>query len=405
MTSLALAVLVCSAIASAYQLVQLLAAHRFLRRADRQARAWPPYRPRVTVLKPLKGPGLELAANLESFCRQDYPDYQIVFGVEDSTDPAVEIVRALKRRFPQRDITLSVGHEEGSNRKIASLVHMMRHVRHDVLVLSDADIRVRPDYLRALVAPLADPAVGLTTCLYRGRAVFGLPSVIESLLINTDFLPMVMMAQWVQRFRYAYGASMAFRRAALAQIGGFESLRNHLADDYLLGNRMADAGWRLLLLPYLVETVLDARAMRDVWRHQLRWARTYRVCQPFNWFATLIIHTMLWGVLAVLATGGTVVGWLALGLATATRLGALRAILALIGDRETPRHLWLVPAKDLAYSAVWVASWLGRDVEWSGQRLQVAPDGRIVAVDADVPVFEPGIATPAREEAGAGSTV
>ena len=275
MSALVLLALACSAFATIYQLVQIVAARRFLRRA-RYPRDG--YTPPVTVLKPLKGPGLELAANLETFCRQDYPAYQIVFGVEDAADPAVAIVRGLMRRFPDRDITLSVGNEEGANRKVASLVHMMRHARHDVLVLSDADIRVRPDYLRTLAAPLVDPSVGLTTCLYRGRAMIGVASLIESLFINTDFLPMVMMAQWVQRFRYAYGASTAFRREALAGIGGFDALRDYLADDYVLGNRIADAGWRLLLLPYVVETVLDSRTMRDVWRHQLRWARTYRVC-------------------------------------------------------------------------------------------------------------------------------
>jgi len=377
--AIALIVLACSAIATLYQLVQIAAARRFLARS-RPARNG--HTPPLTILKPLKGPGLELAANLETFCRQDYPEYQIVFGVEDPSDPAVEIVRSLMRRFPDRDITLSVGHEEGTNRKVASLVHMMRHARHDVLVLSDADIRVRPDYLRTLAAPLADPAVGLTTCLYRGRAVLGLPSLVESLFINTDFLPMVLMAQWVQRFRYAYGASTAFRREALDEIGGFDALRDHLADDYLLGNRIADAGWRLLLLPYLVETVLDSRTMNDVWRHQLRWARTYRVCQPFGWFVSLVIHTMLWGVAAVFATGGSVVGWIALLAAVTARLSSLRVILGMLGDTATVRDLWLVPMKDLAYSAVWVASWLGRDVVWSGQRLRVLPDGRMIPVDA-----------------------
>ena len=401
MGQLVLLVLACSMVASAYQLVQMAAARRFLRRAPRPAGD---HRPPVTVLKPLKGFGFELAANLETFCRQDYPDYQIVFGVDDADDPAVEVVRSLQRRFPDRDITLSIGIEAGANRKIASLVHMMREARHDVLVLSDADIQVRPDYLRTLVAPLADPAVGLTTCLYRGRASLGLPSVVESLFINTDFLPMVMMAQWVQRFRYAYGASMAFRREALAEIGGFEALSDHLADDYQLGNRISRAGWRLLLLPYMVETVLDARILGDVWRHQLRWARTYRVCQPFNWFATIVIHTMLWGVLAVLATGGAAIGWLALALALGARVGSLRVILGWLGDTETPRWLWLVPLKDLAYSAVFAASWLGHDVEWSGQQLRVLPDGRIVSLDgAPVardsrlePAIEPSIAAPSQ---------
>jgi ceramide glucosyltransferase len=392
---LALLVLACSFVASVYQLVQMGAARRFLRRAVRPARD---HRPPVTVLKPLKGPGFDLAANLETFCRQDYPAYQIVFGVEDPSDPAVEVVRSLQRRFPACDITLSVGLEDGANRKVASLVHMMRAARHEILVLSDADIRVRPDYLRTLVAPLADPAVGLTTCLYRGRATLGMPSIVESLFINTDFLPMVMMAQWVQRFRYAYGASMAFRRSALDEIGGFDALRDHLADDYQLGNRLYTAGWRLLLLPYVVETVLDARSLSDVWRHQLRWARTYRVCQPFNWFITLIIHTMLWGVLALLVTGGAPIGWLALALAVATRVGSLRVILGWLGDLDTPRHLWLVPLKDLGYSAVWTASWLGRDVDWSGRRLRVLPDGRIVPLDGAAGAaeadLEPGIEPP-----------
>ena len=379
MNAITVIVLACSAIATVYQVVQVVAARRFLARS-RPVRDG--HTPPVTILKPLKGPGLDLAANLETFCRQDYPAYQIAFGVEDPSDPAVEVVRSLMRRFPDQDITLSVGHEEGANRKVASLVHMMRHARHDVLVLSDADIRVRPDYLRTLVAPLADPAVGLTTCLYRGRATLGLPSLVESLFINTDFLPMVLMAQWVQRFRYAYGASTAFRRQALAGIGGFDALRDHLADDYLLGNRIADAGWRLLLLPYLVETVLDSRTLNDVWRHQLRWARTYRVCQPFGWFVSLVIHTMLWGVAAVFATGGSAVGWIALVAAVTSRLGSLRVILGMLGDTATVRNLWLVPLKDLAYSAVWVASWLGRDVVWSGQRLRVLPDGRMIPVDA-----------------------
>jgi ceramide glucosyltransferase len=391
---IALLVLACSAIASIYQLLQIVAARRFLRAVRRPSTG---HTPPLTVLKPLKGPGVELAANLETFCRQDYPEYQLVFGVEDASDPAVEIVRALMRRFPDRDITLSVGSEEGANRKVASLVHMMRHARHDVLVLSDADIRVRPDYLRTLAAPLADPAVGLTTCLYRGRATIGLPSLIELLFINTDFLPMVLMAQWVQRFRYAYGASTAFRREALAGIGGFDALRDHLADDYVLGNRIADAGWRLLLLPYVVETVLDSRTLGDVWRHQLRWARTYRACQPFGWFVSLVVHTMLWGVLALLATGGSTAGWIALLAAIVTRVGSLRVILGTLGDTETVRDLWLVPLKDLAYSAVWMTSWLGRDVVWSGQRLRVLADGRMLPLDtAPEPVMSSKLAAPSR---------
>jgi ceramide glucosyltransferase len=374
-----------AAIASAYQLFQLFAAWRFFGRPGRPAR-WGEKLPPVTVLKPLKGPGIDLYANLASFCRQDYPTYQIVFGVEDPRDPAVAVVHQLRRDFPERDIALSVASMPGANRKVANLRHMMRHARHATLVMSDSDVRVRPDYLRAMVVPLADPKVGLTTCLYRGAGRFGLPSVLESLFINTDFIPMVLAAQIVQRFEYAYGASIAVKREALDRIGGFAALADYLADDYHLGNQVAKAGYRLLLLPYVVETVLDSVSLRDVWRHLLRWARTYRVCQPVPWFFTIVTHTILWGVLAVVATRGSAVGWGILAVALATRLGSLAAIMRLLGERETMRYLWLVPAKDLFNSLMWAAAFLGREVEWSGQRFRVRRDGQMVPV---APAMEP----------------
>lgn len=390
MSPLALVALGCSLVSSGYQLAQLHAARRFFRRARRDARGRALHRPAVTILKPLKGAGLDLERNLESFVRQDWDaPVQIVFGVGSADDPAVAIVRRLQQRHPQHDLTLSVGHEPGTNGKVANLVHMTRAAKHDVLVLSDADIRVRPDYLRTMVAPLAEPGVALTTCLYRGRGWFGLPSVIESLLINTDFIPMVMMAQWVQRFRYAYGASIAFTREALERIGGFPAIADYLADDYQLGRRIADAGYRLVLLPYVVETILDSTTVRDVWRHQVRWARTYRVCQPVGWFSSIITHTVTWGLLALVATGGAPAGWAALAVALLCRLGSLRGILRLLRERETPRHLWMVPLKDLAFSAVWVASWLGRDVVWSDQRLRVERDGRMVPIAGPAPLFAP----------------
>jgi ceramide glucosyltransferase len=401
MTAPAIGVLLCAGISGAYQIVQFAAARGFFRRAAREnaARAGG-HTPPVTILKPLKGPGLDLYANLASFCRQDYPVYQIVFGVGDPSDPAIDIVQRLRRDFPRRDIALVVGGDPGSNRKVASLVNMQSHARHDVMVLSDADIRVRPDYLRTMVAPLAEPDVGISTCLYRGRGYFGLPSVIESLFINVDFIPMVMMAQWVQEFRYAYGASIAFKREALDRIGGFAPLADFLADDYQLGNRVKRAGYRLVLLSYVVETVLDSVSLSDVWRHQLRWARTYAVCEPVGWFASVITHSILWGSLALLATGGAPIGWAALAWTLACRLGSVAGTMRLMGEPEPLRNLWLVPPMDLSYSVVWLWSWLGRHVDWSGQRFRVRRDGRMVAVGPSrtggAPVAEDAGASPAR---------
>jgi len=385
-----LLVLGCSIVASGYQLFQVVAAHRFFRRARREAeRQRAVGLPPVTLLKPLKGEGIDLYANLASFCRQDYPaPYQIVCGVADASDPAAEIVRRLKRDFPHRDIVLAVGSGPGANRKVGSLIHMMGQARHDVLVMSDADIRVRPDYLRAMVTPLAAyPHVGLTTCLYRGRGYFGRPSVVESLFINTDFIPMVLTAHWVQGVN-ALGASIAIRREALDQMGGFPAIRDFLADDNELGTRAQRDGWRLTLLPYVVETVLDSTTMRDVWRHQFRWARTYRVCQPVGWFASVITHAMLWGTASVIVTGGSAVGWTALGAAIVCRVGGLAAIMRLLREPETPRHLWLVPLKDLCYSGIWLLSWFGKHVTWSGQVLRVDADGRMAPVGAPATAFD-----------------
>lgn len=367
-----------------YQLFQLAAAVRFFRRARRRWGDAGVYTPPVTVLKPLKGPGIDLYRNLESFCVQDYPDYEIVFGVADADDPAVEAVRRLRAAHPERRIVLMIGERAGANAKVASLINMMSAARHEVLVLSDADIRVRPDYLRTLVKPLRDPTVGLSTCLYRGIGDFGLPSIVESLLINTDFIPMAMVADWIG-IQNAYGASIAFTRRALAAIGGFESIRDHLADDYLLGNRIAAAGYDLAVLPYVVETVLDSASLGDVWRHQLRWGRTYRACQPVGWFASVVTHGTLWGVLAVLASGGAALGWNVLGTVVAVRLASLLAIMRLLKEPDTPRHFGIVPLKDLLFSAVWFATWLGRDVVWSGRRYRVDAEGRLLPQSDEIP--------------------
>jgi ceramide glucosyltransferase len=388
-------VVACAAIASAYQLFQLFAAWWFLRHARRyeaQVAGLEVDLPPVTILKPLKGRGVDLYANLASFCRQDYPSFQIVFGVEDPNDPAVAVVQQIRRDYPGCDLVLAVGHARGADRKVANLTQMMRHAHHDVLVMSDGDVRVGTDYLRRMVAPLAageddDPPVALTTCLYRGARHFGMPSLLESLFINTDFMPMVLAAQLVQRFRYAYGASIALTREALERIGGFSAIADYLADDYLLGNRVAHAGYRLVLLPYTVETVVDSVAMADVWRHLLRWSRTYRVQQPVGWFCSVITHAIPWGLGALLVSGGSPLGWLVFSGAVAARLGSLAGILHLLGDRQTMRLLGLVPAKDLLTSAMWLAAFLGREVNWSGQWLVIARDGRMLPAAPERPVL------------------
>jgi len=191
---------------------------------------------------------------------------------------------------------------------------------------------------------------------------------------------MVLAAQIVQRFEYAYGASIAFRREALDRIGGFAALADYLADDYLLGNRIAKAGYRLVLLPYTVETVLDAVSLRDVWRHLLRWSRTYAAQEPVGWFASVVTHATLWGGLAVVATGGSALGLGACATALGVRLVSLALVQRILREPDTARWLWLVPLKDVLTSLVWAGGFSGRTVTWSGQVLRIQRDGRMIPV-------------------------
>lgn len=382
MTLIASLVLVGAVAGGVFQLVSLWAARRLL--AGGRPGSLAP-RPPVTVLKPVRGAGEGLYENLASFCRQDYPRHQIVIGVDDPSDPAVAVVRRLERDFPHLDIVLAVGSLPGANRKIANVLQMMRHARHDVLILSDADVRVRPDYLRSVVAPLADSRVGLTTCLYRAVGGRGLPALLESLLINAWFIPMA-LTSGLRPLRHAFGATIAVKREALAAVGGFGALRDHLADDYQLGHRVAAAGYRVRLLPYVVDTFIDSTTFADVWRHQLRWVRTYRVCQPLGWALSIVTHATLWGLLAVVVSGGAPAGWLALAALVGLRAATLVAMMARLGERRTVGGLWLVPAADLVSSALWAAGFLGRSVEWGGRTYHVRRDGSMVPL---APLDEP----------------
>jgi ceramide glucosyltransferase len=374
-----------------YHLFMLAAALRFFRRTSRW-RELPDHLPPVTVLKPLKGATPELLANLESFCHQAYPTYQVVFGVDSPDDPAIGVVHRVQRAFPERDIVLSIGSGAAVNGKVGTLMQMVEHARHPVLVLSDADIRVTPDYLRTVVRPLQREHVGLSTCFYRGRGRFGLATLFESLCITTDFVPMSFIGNWIG-IRAAYGATIAFKRAALDAAGGFGTAADQLADDYVLGQRVAAAGYELAVLPYVVDTVLEEDTLGQVWRHQMRWARTYRACEARGWLLASLVQTTTWACLLWLATGGDWPAPQLLGAALGVRLSVLGVIIGLLRDREAALSLWLLPVKDLAMSANWVVSWLGREVEWSGQRFRVEADGRLTRLPArEVPA--PSLAAP-----------
>jgi ceramide glucosyltransferase len=260
-----------------FYVVGYLEARRFFgRRARVRAQAGDAKRlPRVTLLKPLQGADADLYRSLSTFCGQDYPTFQIVFGVAAGADPAVQVVRRLQAEFPSVDIELVIDPRvHGANLKVSNLHNMYRAAKYEIILIADSDIRVTRDYLRRIVSEFADPRVGLATCLYRAVPTGGLPAVVETLCVNTDFVPMVMVARVAEKPSYAFGSTIAIRRAVLDASGGFLPLANYLADDYHLGNRIAACGQRLALSDLVVDTVTNVKTWRGLLAHQVRWAAT-----------------------------------------------------------------------------------------------------------------------------------
>jgi ceramide glucosyltransferase len=382
------------AVATGYQLFSLLCAWMFARWQRREAAVPSPpddALPGVTVLKPLCGAVPETYENLASTCRLDYPKLQVVFGVADAGDPVVAIVKRLQRDFPDVDVELVVSPERiGSNAKVSNLHNMVQRAKHEVLVIADSDIRAPQGYLRRIVPYLDRPQAGLVTCMYRASQGRTLAHRIEALFINTDFGPMVTVARQVEKMTYAFGATICIRRSLFEELGGFRAIADHLADDYQIGNMATERGYQSILAPIVVETVLDLDRLGEVFQHQLRWARTYRICRPGGYLASIVTHSTLWATLYLLATGLSSGGLAVFGAAVGVRLVAAGVIAhAILGVRRIWRELWLVPAKDLFISAIWGMAFLGDTVRWGSADFVVSQDGRMVDAPHGTPHAAP----------------
>ena len=329
--------------------------------------------PPVSIFKPLKGTDRAMYESFRSQCLQDYPEYEIIFGVSDLDDPAIAWVERLKAEFPQRAIRLVICRENlGANTKVSNLIQMLREARFDHLIVSDSDIRVPHNYLRRVMTPLADPKVGLVTCLYRGVASSGLWSRLESLAISTDFCPGVLVARQIEGVKFGLGATMAFRRRDLQAIGGFETLADYLADDYQLGQRISALGLRVEIPEVVVETFVSSYTLGGFFAHQLRWARTIRDSRFSGYVGMGITYGLPWAVLTLILARGAVWAWTLLAITAAMRiLMALSVGKGILRDRNVARWLWLLPLRDVIAVIVWLVSFVGQTVTWRGERFRL----------------------------------
>lgn len=400
--------LVAATVASAgYQLVTVFAAARWRRQTRRRARRWgldetpTAVLSPVSVLKPVRGLDPHAEECFASFCVQQHRPHEILFGVAEPQDPVIGVVRRLQERFPAVRVRLiPTTATSGPNRKVSNLHGLAAAASHELLLLSDSDMRVAPDYLEQITAAFEDPGVGLVTCPYRGVAPEGLPSALEALGIATGFMPGVFVAA-LARPAFAFGATIALKRETLIRIGGFEALVDYLADDFQMGKRVADLGLQVQLSPCVVDTVLGRRNFGESWARRLRWARTVRACRPWGHLGSGLTHTTALALLTVLwstrmrrsdrRTGTeeqeTVgeAGWTSAlrvaGSALALRLLAAWCVgvVALESGAAEQWFPWLL-LSDLVDTTLWACSLFGRDVLWRGQRYRFREGGKIERV-------------------------
>ncbi len=362
-----------------YGLFSLYCARDFFSRSLRVDCSFPP----VTILKPVKGLEAESFANFASFCRQDYPQFQIVFAVASRNDPVIQVVRNLIIQFPEVDMELVIDDRiYGANYKVCNLINAFHKAKYDILIVCDSDILVDPPYLKQVTAPFADPAVGLVTSLYRSTKIRGFATALEAMGVSSEMVPNVMVALKLEGLSFALGASMAVRREALVKIGGFHALVDYLADDYQLGHMVHHAGYKLLLSGHYVESVMKRESLKGILSRQLRWARTMRASRPGGFFASGITQPVPLALFALIASGLSAAGWWAVLLLFSVRIVcAFTFSRFYVRDNILPRYLWLLPFRDILSCMTWALSFLGNRVVWRGSVFRILPGGKIVEVE------------------------
>jgi ceramide glucosyltransferase len=337
------------------------------------------YTPPVSILKPLRGLDPQMYESFRSHCLQDYPEYEIIFGVSEADDPAAAAVQKLMAEFPGCRIRLVVCPEIlGNNRKVSNLVQMAAPARYEYLLVNDSDIYVPPDYLRRVMAAFARPQVGMVTCPYRGIPANTLGSKLESLGISTEFIPGVLVARQIENgIHFALGSTLAMSRVALDSIGGLRPLVDYLADDFELGLRISQAGYEVVLADVVVETHLPPYTMAGFFQHQLRWARSTRDSRRKGYVGLLLTFGLPWAMLAVLLAPQAWWSWSVLAVASVMRVAvALQVGLGIVHDRGVLRNLWLLSVRDVAAFWVWFLSFGDNRVHWRGE-IFILENGRI----------------------------
>ncbi len=333
------------------------------------------FSPPVTILKPIYGLDPDMLNCLRSFCQQDYPKFQVIFGLQNEKDPAIPFVKKVVEEFSNCDISFIINTElHGTNHKVSNLINMNPYIKYEYLLIADSDMRVSQNYLSQVMEPFSDEKVGVITCLYSGRSTGRITSKLNAMFINTWFLPSVLISRILQPMKYCLGATMIVKRGVLSKIGGFESLSNHLADDYILGKLISSLGYKIYLSDYIVENMVEETSLKNLIKHELRWARTLRRVEPIGYALTFLTDSLVLGIsLGIILY--VIKGSLLLLLIPAFLTLVLRIILHNssneITKSENLSEILLIPLRDILSFFIRFISYTGNSVEWRNNTFSV----------------------------------
>jgi len=366
---------------SVYAILCVLAVIRFRKQSAASYKPSFESWPSVTVLKPVHGLEKNQRENLRSTCIQDYPDFEVVFSVQNANDPAIPLLKEIQQEFGDERVTVAIEDcHAGTNGKINNMIGGLRHARHELLVISDSDILLKPDYLKTIVAPLSDPGVGCACTLYKAAGARTWFEKMELLTLNADFMVNVLFAHVSGASKFCLGASAALYRSTLEQIGGLEALSDYLVEDYEMGRRIWISGKKIAIVPYFVDTIVDLKNPAQWWDHQVYWDQNTRAARPVAFFATALIRSVPFALLYAAARLGDVIGLSVVAGAIILRLESARIILGCgLRDREGLRSLWLLIFRDITSLMTWLLAFTKRTTIWRGTSFVLTRDGRLVA--------------------------
>lgn len=380
MSILSIVLLIPMLIGTAYYILSTLALIAHFAKRKRRKRQVQTQQPRVSILKPVNGLDFGARDNFISYLTQNYSDYEVLFGVLDKDDPSANVISDVIKPFP--NASLHIGSDiDGANNKVRILHNLLRHSDGEIIVITDADTRVTPGFLRRIIAPFENEGVGAVTCMYRGSDAMSIGDALEGLHMTCVFAPGVVCAAYMSGVYFGLGAAIAIRGDVLSDIGGFEAIVDYLADDFQLGKRAAAAGCKVELSDYVVDVVLCSEDIRSVITRELRWAQTTKVSNPPGYLGYAVTHGFAYAVLFLLASGFSAVGWLVLyGVAAVRIITAYIGACKCLGDREFTKRILLLPVRDLLSPLIWIAAYFTDTITWRGRKLRLNRDGQIAPI-------------------------